>query len=772
MRKIFLMGLAAILSALLLANWPQPAMAHDPHDVVQQIELSPDYAQDQTLFLLVRGSFLKSTDGGQHWRRQVRGLTHRGALTAFALSPQSPEQLYLVANGDGVYRSDDAGETWQPAAQGLAETALTQIATARDRVFVAGESGQLYRSVDGAPWSVAYTAAAPISAMAVSPDQPEQVLLGDRDGRIYQPAHSGQTWLSAATLDSPITQIAFPRDAADAQTVYVGTASAGVFRSRDGGQTFSAVNQGLSDLNVQDIAAVDERDRVRLYAATATEGVFYSDDGGDRWQPLSLGLTRTDQADRMGHPHFTQLSLSPAFEQDGVLFVSGFNGLFKTADRGQSWTEVSTLPVNIVIGLALSPSYGDDQTLAVVNYVGEAYLSQDAGATWEPMAQGLAQPYFTGRLAAVDPNEDERRFQDVAFSPSYPTDQTIFATLLQNGVLRYQQGRWRLHRLQQWERALTLVPSPSYASDRTLFLGTQKGRIYRSTDGGRSYDPVGQIEAQAGNESPYLVISPNFAADQTLYMTGPAGVYQTTDAGQTWQPVTDAAQFQTKGSFRLAISPDYAQDQMLLLATSAGLYQTVDAGRSWQAVTGLAAEAAPYVEAVAISPNYAVDQTFFVSLRGQGLMKTTDRGQTFEPVGDATLPFAIVTNFEAATMPLVISPSFATDQTLYGLGAVSSEIFRSTDVGVTWETLPLPNSPIFEAYRQRQYGPLMRAQLWLHVYRSRLLKWGIAAIAALASYGLLSYLPLEKRLPLSRRQIKLGGTVAVFAIALAVLLYG
>jgi len=75
----------------------------------------------------------------------------------------------------------------------------------------------------------------------------------------------------------------------DADIMLVGTFGAGVFRSRDAGQTWTPSNAGLTDLAVRDLA-VDPRSGQVVYAATSTAGFFRSKDGGSNWLPINEGL--------------------------------------------------------------------------------------------------------------------------------------------------------------------------------------------------------------------------------------------------------------------------------------------------------------------------------------------------------------------------------------------------------------------------------------------------------------------------------------------------
>ncbi|NEQ54700.1 MAG: glycosyl hydrolase, partial [Leptolyngbya sp. SIO3F4] len=621
-KKPFFLGLVSCLLCLLF--WGQPIWAHDPHDVVQQVATSPNYSEDQTVYLLVRGNFLKSTDGGAIWQRQVKDLDHLGALTAFDIARQSPNRLYLLSNEDGVYRTDDGGESWRTVNGGLSELSLENIAispTDENLILVAGHEGNLYRSDNGGDsWSLALSTNSPVTAVTFSGDA-AQLLVGEQLGLLHRSSDQGETWSEVETFstDSPITSVSFP-DGAAVDQFWVGTAEEGIWRTLNSGQSFEAVNEGLPETAIQDIEGMvtSDNNQVVLYVSTANEGVFFSENSGDSWQSVDDGLTKTDQADKMGFPHFTDLALSSGFSEDKTLFASGFNGLFKSTDGGAGWSQLDTLPGDIVMAVAVSPDYANDKSVVAVTYVGEAYQSQDGGETWTPMAKGLELPFFTDQFAPIERNDDPRRFQALAFSPNYAKDKTVFATILNNGVLNYSQSKgWKLQRFKDWERALAITPSPNFAQDRTLFVGTQKGRVYRSDNGGKKFKKVSEIEPQFGNESPFMVVSPDYGNDKTVFMTGASGVYKSTDAGKSWQTVTDKALVEGRLKLKLAISSNYGIDQTLWLGSTNGLLKTQDGGDTWTEVAGAFGDS-PYIEAVAVSPDFVNDQTVIVSVRVRG----------------------------------------------------------------------------------------------------------------------------------------------------------
>lgn len=80
-------------------------------------------------------------------------------VRAVVVEPERPERVY-VAGSAGIFRSDDAGQTWQAASgdlEGVAVVALSLDPTAQDRVFAGAADGRVFQSDDGAaswrPWT-------------------------------------------------------------------------------------------------------------------------------------------------------------------------------------------------------------------------------------------------------------------------------------------------------------------------------------------------------------------------------------------------------------------------------------------------------------------------------------------------------------------------------------------------------------------------------------------------------------------------------------------
>ncbi len=240
---------------------------------------------------------------------------------------------------------------------------------------------------------------------------------------------------------------------------------------------------------------------------------------------------------------------------------------------------------------------------------------------------------------------------------------TMSNTVSGNLIGLDQDGTVDLH-------AQTLSISPGYATDTTIFVGTEEHGIFKSIDGGSRWLSVNtglnSFNVQA------LAVSPNYAADQTVFAsTAGGGVFKSTDGGGHWVAVNAGLQAMNVRAF--AVSPDYQTDQSIFAGTNEGVFRSMNGGSDWSAVNSGLID--PSIEALAISPNYATDQTIFASIWGGGVFKSSDMGLNWVAANNGLTTLQITA--------LAVSPSYAADQTLFA-GTGDGRVFKTGDRGGSW----------------------------------------------------------------------------------------
>ncbi len=227
-------------------------------------------------------------------------------------------------------------------------------------------------------------------------------------------------------------------------------------------------------------------------------------------------------------------------------------------------------------------------------------------------------------------------FQFAAWSsPGGASMQTCFAAR-SSGLYRSKDGG------QTWEPAYaslntsealattSVALAPDFAHEPTIFAGLN-GAILCSYDGGNSWQP-GRLPAPLPAISA-LAISPCFQEDGTaLAGTSEDGVLVTSDRGMNW--VSWNFGLLDLNILCLAVSPEFAADETIFAGSESGLFRSTNGGRAWKDVV-LPVEF-DAVLSLAISPNFVGDNTVFVGTENQGLLVSHDRGKSWRLVGEKT----------------------------------------------------------------------------------------------------------------------------------------
>jgi photosystem II stability/assembly factor-like uncharacterized protein len=326
----------------------------------------------------------------------------------------------------------------------------------------------------------------------------------------------------------------------DPSTIYLATASGGIWRSTNKGTTWTPIFDDQPVSTFGDVAIAPSNSQV-IWAGTGEQnnrqstswgnGVYRSTDGGATWTHVGLDDTR-HIGEVIVHPENPAVAYVAAL--GNLWAASDTRGVFKTNDGGQNWYRV--LFVNEytgVVEMVMDPF--DPNTLYAATYQrlrrawgfngggpgSGIYKTSDGGATWRELTAGLPQGDM-GRIGLA-----------IAKTDGLVLNATV-EHASESGVYRTNDGG------ETWEKVNSLNPRPMYYShiyidptnaDRVYILATS---FYKSENGGRSFETLPTRPTyDVGVHSDFhdLWIDPN--NPEHFYLVGDAGLHESWDMGQT-----------------------------------------------------------------------------------------------------------------------------------------------------------------------------------------------------------------------------------------------
>jgi photosystem II stability/assembly factor-like uncharacterized protein len=315
--------------------------------------LTADPQNASGFFAITRGKVVRTADSGAHWSEFYTPLPSDDGRSTYPAStlvadPSAPGTFYLgigggnEEGGGGILKSTDDGASWKrmqlPGPGGVLTLKLDP--QNPNTLFVATIRA-LYKSTDaGASWNLLFGTnqrnyempSSCIVSAVVDPWNPSTLFVWAclPDGRsqgLFKSLDGGQTW---STLGNPLTSGLFSALAIDPQnsgTLYVSGFYDGVLKTTDGGQNWKAFTftSGLpaTGISIRSIA-VDPQNSNIVYAASYGLGVYWSTNGGANWKPLNAGLADLNVQNLLIDTRTTETVYAGSYE--GGVFTMTFAG--------------------------------------------------------------------------------------------------------------------------------------------------------------------------------------------------------------------------------------------------------------------------------------------------------------------------------------------------------------------------------------------------------------------------------------------------------------
>src|SRR5438093_2603262 len=553
------------------------------------------------------GGVWKTTNGGASWQPifDTQGSFSIGWVT---VDPKRPNVVWVgtgernsqrsVAYGDGVYKSDDGGRSWTNVGLKTSEHIGRIVISPKDSdtVFVAaqgplwapgGERG-LYKTVDGGrTWTQVLKISdnTGVTDVVIDPRNPDVVVAssyqrrrhfftminGGPESAIHRSTEGGKTWKKITTglPTEQLGRIGLAISPVNPDVLYANVEAVngkgGIYRSTDNGVTWekrSDYNQG--SMYYGDVFA-DPVSVDRIYVPDVIFQV--SDDAGKTLR--SLGQR---------HMHVDNHIIWVDPENTGHLLVGNDGGLYRSFDRGATWTFFENLP------LAQYYDVDVDNAAPFYNVYGGLQDNNSLGGPSRTRSEHgiLNQDWFVtqggdGFVSHVDPEDPN----------------TVYAELQHGVITRFDRRTGEQVGIQpqedkagaplRWNWDSPFIISPHLHT--RLYLGAQV--LYRSDDRGDSWKAISpdltrqidRIRASQHDAATVYVAAENHQnGDFKPYLLKSA------DNGRTWKSI--AGDLPERGS-TYAIAEDHVDPNLLFAGTEFAAYWSRDGGQHWTRIAGL-----------------------------------------------------------------------------------------------------------------------------------------------------------------------------------------
>jgi photosystem II stability/assembly factor-like uncharacterized protein len=625
------------------------------------------------------GGFFKSTDGGVTFRENPQ--LKNEAIHSLAQSESDPNTL-IAGTFNGIFRSDNAGDSWQQLptsnVQNLFHVESLAIDPRSTNIIYAGTWYLPYKSSDGGQtWKSIKTGIiddSDIFAIDIDPRDPNHIIASACSG-IYESKTAGESWKKVQGIPSQSRRTrAIMQHPSLPGIVFAGTTE-GFWRSDKGGDPDSWMVTTSRQLEINSIAVHPSRPDM-VFIGTNNYGVMVSNDGGKTFVPTNGGFSG-----RFANAILADRETPNRIYASTINTATGGGFFFVSNDNGESWRPSMRSMPSRLITYAIVQDPQDANLIYLGTNLG-VYRSTDRGTSWAPVWAPTSTPAKKPTTAKGATKSTAKRAAP-ARRPSGFSQATI--TRVQEAL---NNAGYHLGTPDGKGGPATLAALKRFQGDRHLPVTGKFDDITLSALGvskAQSGD-VNQVDLILADAVNALVQTVDPQTKKTGYLAGTnTGLYRSFDVSKGWQRLS----YGTGDPRTTCISTNLREPDTIWVGTpSAGIMVTHDGGKTWRTADGIPHDFP--VNTIVQDPQRA--DYVYVGTK-QAFYMSRDGGSTFTRRG-GNLPFGDFTSI------LINSRNgdeiFAGNA--YQTGEIGGGVYRTVNGGVTWARID-PKGPRLPSQR-------------------------------------------------------------------------
>lgn len=548
--------------------------------------------------------------GPSYWSATSGWNPGVGRITGMDMETGNHDHIIIGANTGGVWRTVDGAQTWQHLTDYFSHLSVYSVIIHPDdpdTYFFGSQAGRIFKSTNaGSTWEqMGPTGNSMINRILINPENPDIMFATAENAGIYRSVDGGTTWTQAVS-DTRGFDVMFKPG--DVSVVY---ASGTKFhRSTDGGMTFTTIG-GFQ--NGPKMLAVTEAEPGKVMVLEANEPIFgalyTSSDSGQSFTKFNhgnlnfFGYSTVGQDANGQAPRDMAIAINP--ENANEVHIAGIL-TWRSMDGGANFSITSDwIPQNAAQqNIGYCHADVDDLTF----YGTTLYAVTDGGIFKAENTATISADYYEDLTTGLS----IRQFYKIGISQT--EDVIVSGGSQDNGTSFYTAaGGWK-----DWLGADGMETFIDKDNSNIFFGTSQFGSLYRSNNGGQSYQGLNPPQGGTGN---WVTPFEQDPIENGVIYVGYRRIFKSTNRGNTWNPISQTF----PGNLdNLKIAP--SNSEVLYASRGIALFRTRDGGATdWQQV----AFPGGMINSIAVHPTNP-DLIAVALASAQRVAVSTDGGDTWE----------------------------------------------------------------------------------------------------------------------------------------------